>query len=139
MREKAKTQNNPLLKRQTTEYADYIQKLIEYSDIMEKSFYVIVPYNPLRANKTNMFAKFFERLKTVDTIGEIKRRRSEFEELRKGLTQRLNLVKAGLENCGIKAEEVKTYDIIKLFYNVYNPLSSRYQKISDVKSFSLEN
>jgi hypothetical protein len=39
---------NALLKKQTMEYCEYIQKLVEYADIMEKKFYVIVPFDPYR-------------------------------------------------------------------------------------------
>ena len=42
-------QPNPLLKKQTLEYVEYIKKLVEYADIMEKEFYVVVPYDPPRA------------------------------------------------------------------------------------------
>ena len=38
VKEKASQHENPLLKQQTLEYADYVQKLIEYADIMEKNF-----------------------------------------------------------------------------------------------------
>lgn len=138
MRGKAKVQKNELLKRQTIEYADYIQKLIEYADIMEKSFYVIIPYNPMRANQKNMFSAFFERLKVADSIMDIKKRRAEFEDLKKGINQRINLVKAGLQNCGISVEEIKTMDIIKLFYEIYNPVSSRYQNLSKIDELNLE-
>lgn len=138
MREKAKLQKNELLKRQTVEYADYIQKLIEYADIMEKSFFIIVPYNPLRANKKNMFSTFLERLKVNDSIMDIKRRRQEFEDLKKGVNQRLNLIKAGLQNCGITVEQLKTMDIIKTFYEIYNPVSSRYQSITKMDELNLE-
>ncbi|KKP36586.1 MAG: Type IV secretory pathway VirB4 protein [Candidatus Peregrinibacteria bacterium GW2011_GWF2_33_10] len=138
MREKAKTQSNPLLKKQTIEYADYIQKLIEYADIMEKSFYIIVPFNPLRANNTNIFSEFLARLKTKDNVAEIRKRQIEFEQLHKGLIQRVNLIKAGLQNCGLTSEQLKTTDLIKLLYNVYNPISSRYQNINNLEDFSLE-
>jgi len=53
LRKLAETQTNPLLKQQTFEYADFIQKLVEYADIMSKEFYVVVPYNPFRAEKMN--------------------------------------------------------------------------------------
>ena len=134
----AKNQKNPLLKRQTLEYAEYIQKLIEYADIMEKSFYVIIPYDPIRANKTNMFSKFFARLNNKDNFLEVEKRLSEFEQLHKGITQRVNLIKAGLQNCGLNVEQVNTQNLIQLFYNVYNPISSRYQRISQIEDLNLE-
>ncbi len=138
MKEKSKNQKNPLLKKQTTEYAEYIQKLVEYADIMDKSFYVIVPFDCARSQKKNMFSTFLDRLKTKDNITDIRRRHAEFDQMHKGLAQRLNLVKAGLQNCGLNIKQLKTEEIIKLFYNVYNPISSRYQKINLLDEMTLE-
>ena len=36
-------QSNPLLQKQTFEYVEYISRLVEYADIMEKKFYVVIP------------------------------------------------------------------------------------------------
>jgi len=138
MQEKAKTQKNPLLKRQTIEYAEYIQKLIEYADIMDKSFYVIIPFNPARAKQKNIFSAFLERIKTKNTLDDIKKRHGEFNTLHKGLVQRLNLIKAGLQNCGLNVKQLKTEELIKLFYQTYNPISSRYQKVNNINEMSLE-
>ena len=63
IRKKGESHQNPLLKRQTLEYAEYIHRLLEYVDIMDKKFYVIVPYESLITQKSNMFTKFLERLK----------------------------------------------------------------------------
>jgi hypothetical protein len=39
----AENQDNSLIKDQTLEYTQYIKKLVEYANIMEKQFYVVVP------------------------------------------------------------------------------------------------
>lgn len=43
-------QTNPLLKIQTEEYSRFIEQLLEVSNIMEKRFYVVVPYFPAGVN-----------------------------------------------------------------------------------------
>ncbi|HBB03031.1 MAG: Type IV secretory pathway VirB4 protein [Candidatus Peregrinibacteria bacterium GW2011_GWF2_38_29] len=131
-------QQNPLLRQQTFEYADFIQKLVEYADIMAKEFYVVVPFNPFRAEKANFFDKFLARLRPADSTAEIKKRHSEFEQLKKDLTQRVNVVKSGLENCGVKNDQLSTQELIELFYNTYNPQASRNQKVKDVGQLNLE-
>lgn len=42
-------------------------------------------------------------------------------KLYKGNYERLSTVKMSLENIGLKAEEVKKDELIKLLYNYYNP------------------
>jgi len=131
-------QENSLLKEQTYEYAQYIKKLIEYANIMEKQFYVIVPYNPGRVRNLNFFQKIMKSFSPQDSYGEIKQRHKEFNNAKKKLQQRLNIIETGLENCGIKTEEIKTEEIIELFYSTYNPSTSRTAKIKDIESTDLK-
>jgi len=131
LRKMGDNQKNPLLQKQTYEYVEYISKLVEYADIMEKSFYVVVPYDPFRAQKLNIFQKFFQNMNPKDNYYELKKRRDEFNQLKKSLSQRVNTVRVGLENCGLQIEELDTKGIVELYYNIYNPLVSRFQKGKD--------
>lgn len=132
VRETAAAHENPLLKTQTLEYAEYIEKLIEYADIMEKTFFVVVPYDPYRTQKTNMFSKFMENISAQDSVDAIKRRHKEFDELNKHLMERVSTVRAGLESCNLKVAQLETQQLIELFYNVYNPGTSHNEKIEDI-------
>lgn len=132
-------QTNPLLQRQTYDYVDYIQRLIEYADIMEKEFYVVVPMDPSRAQSKNFIEKFWERMHPEDSVSSIVRRHSEFDKLKKNLQQRTSVVISGLENCGLKVEELTTTEIIELFYQTYNPLAARNQKVADVKATQISS
>jgi len=125
-------QDNRLLKEQTVEYIEYIKKLIEYADIMEKEFYVVVPQDPFSAGKQSFLKTIMENFNPKDTIAKITRRRNEFAQLRKQLTQRVNVVKSGLENCGMHVDTLNTQQLIELFYETYNPLTSRTQKLTDI-------
>ena len=62
---------NPLLQNQMGEYIDYITRLVEYSDIMEKKFYVVVLLNPARAQKKGVFASFLDYIQPEDTVAKI--------------------------------------------------------------------
>ncbi|MBD3328602.1 hypothetical protein GF340_04840 [Candidatus Peregrinibacteria bacterium] len=139
LRKKGESQENKLLQAQTFEYIEYINKLVEYADIMEKEFYVIVPMDPFRAQKLNIFQQFFASMNAKDSYSDVKRRHDEFNELRKKLSQRVNTVKVGLENCGLKADELDTKDLIALFYEIYNPVSSRYEKLREVDDLNIRS
>src|SRR6056297_2183779 len=43
---KEKKQTNRLLKLQTTEYIEYIEELVSIGKIMNKKFFLVVPYSP---------------------------------------------------------------------------------------------
>lgn len=133
-------QENKLLQDQTYEYAQYIKRLVEYADIMEKEFYVIVAYNPGRTpSAENIFQNFFQRLAPKDSYTEIKKRHAEFNRLKKDLAQRVNVVKTGLEGCGLKVEQLNTQEIIELFYNSYNPTIYRSSKLKNLEDLSVES
>jgi len=134
----AEKQENMLLKQQTQEYALYVKKLVEYADIMEKEFYVIIPYEPGRSQGSFGIQSFFQRLAPKDSYMEIKRRHAEFNQLKKALSQRVNVVKSGLDNCGIRSKQLTTMEIIEVLYNSYNPNISRTSKLKDLAGTSIQ-
>lgn len=136
LRGTAEKQPNPLLQKQTFDYIDYIQRLIEYADIMEKEFYVVVPQDPARAVKQNFIEKFWLSMHPADSIASITRRHQEFDQLKKDLMQRITVVSSNLENCGLKVEQLLTSDLIALFYQIYNPLTARNGKLEDVSKLN---
>ncbi len=133
----AEKQENHLLQKQTLEYHDYIKKLVEYADIMEKNFYVIVPYDPLRAQSRNIFQKFINFITPADSLPKIRQRHREFESLRKGLSQRVSVVKVGLENCGLQVQQLDTQQLVELFYQIYNPETSRSEKLAALGEYDV--
>jgi hypothetical protein len=138
VRKLGEKQENQLLQEQTYEYASYVERLVEYADIMEKEFYVIIPYNPGRTEGTHKVQSFFQRLFPKDTHGDTKQRHSEFDGLKKNISQRVNIAKSGLENCGLKVTELETVDLIELYYNSYNPMTSRNQKLHQMDKMAIE-
>lgn len=135
----AEKQPNALLQKQTQEYIDYIQRLIEYADIMEKEFFVVVPADPSRAVKPNFVESFWTRMHPADSIASITQRHREFDQLKKTLNQRSSIITTGLENCGLKVQELSTTDLIALFYQIYNPLTARNEKVEDASQLNLNS
>ncbi len=131
-------QTNPLLQKQTFEYIEYISRLVEYADIMEKEFYVVIPQDPYGQEKRGFFKSFIEAIFPEDSATKIKTRHSQFETLKKSLTQRMNTVKSGLENCNLRVTELNTQELIELFYEVYNPMTSRSQKFANEDELAIE-
>ena len=130
-------QENPLLKEQTMEYADFVKKLVEYTDIMQKEFYVIIPFDPMRSKDVSFIQKFLQRLNPRDNYLEVKKRHQEFENLKKNLSQRINVVESGLGRCGIATKQLSTSEIIELYYNVYNPQIARTEKLKHLDNLTI--
>lgn len=139
LKKMAVNQANSLLQKQTFEYIDYISRLIDYADIMQKEFYVVVPQDPLGQEKRSFFSSIKEYIFPQDTVSKFKERQKQFENLKKKLDERVNTVRAGLESCNLKVERLDTEQLIALFYETYNPLTARSQKIVNSKDLALEH
>lgn len=138
VREIGDKHTNILLKEQTNEYCDYILQLVEYADIMEKRFYVVIPFDPYRNRKQSTFSKFMSSISSSDSVDAIKRRHREFEELKKGVTERVSAAIAGLEGCNLRVAQLNTSQLIELFYQIYNPVTSHNEKIDDLSKIDVQ-
>lgn len=119
LEEQYKEQLNELMKIQTREYIDFVQKFTESTNIMTKSFFVIVPYDPAIINiskgvGTGLFSK-------KSSEEEVRERQATFEENRSQLEQRVAVVEQGLARCGIRTIRLGTEEVIELFYKIFNP------------------
>ncbi|PIP65288.1 hypothetical protein COU77_02660 [Candidatus Peregrinibacteria bacterium CG10_big_fil_rev_8_21_14_0_10_49_16] len=127
---KAQEQTNELLQEQTFAYIAFINRLLEVSDIMQKRFYVIVPYDKSERKKT-LLEKFFDWLHPEDSVGKAAQRFREFNQFVKKLNERVELIEAGLGNIGLHTSRLRTRELIDLYYNIYNPETSQRQKIPE--------
>lgn len=127
--DRASKQKNPLLQEQTMDYAHYIERLVDVSDIMQKRFYVIIPVDPPGLQNVSFMSKLFGWLSPGDTREKALARNRQFDEKNTTLRDRVNLVKAGLSNVGCPSERLTTQELIDLFYHVYNPKTADSQKL----------
>lgn len=129
---------NELLKAQTLGYVNFMRKLLEVADIMQKRFYVIVPVDKSVRKKSGL-ENLFAFLNTDDTLGNAAGRRREFGPALRQLNERMELVQTGLSNIGLHTKRMTTRDLVELFYQIYNPQTSQHQKIpADMDPLKLE-
>lgn len=132
-------QENPLLKEQTAEYQEYIEKLVEYADIMEKKFYVVVPVDAPTGTKIGFIDRFLSHIFPDDSISKLKTRQKNFKDLRKKLTQRVNQVEQALMALNIRTKELNSKELIELFYQSYNPITARQEKLDHLEKTTIED
>lgn len=135
----AEEQSNPLLQKQTIEYHDYIQKLVEYADIMEKRFYVVVPVDPPTGTKISFIDRFLRHIRPDDTLSQLRTRQKNFTPLYKKLMQRANQITQGLEQCNLRVTQLTTAELIELYYRSFNPITAREQKVENLKDMNIKN
>lgn len=131
-----KQQPNELLQLQIRDYRQFVDELVAGSDIMTKRFYVVIPYTP----KVDRPGKFFGRLfDTFQPTTTIHLKQKQFEDYRSELFKRVDAVANALSSAGLKSAFLRTQDLIELYYNTYNPESSREQPMQPTKNITLED
>ena len=138
IRDKADVQPSALLKEQTLDYANFMEKLVDVADIMQKSFFIVVPVDAPTKVKRGLLARFFEWLNVDDTRGRALQRSHEFHAYSKLLRDRITLVQSGLENVGLTMKRLKTDELVQLYYTIYNPISSQKQKFNSVAELNAD-
>jgi type IV secretory pathway VirB4 component len=116
--DKEKQQKTELMRLQISEYKNFISQLVSMSDIMDKSFYLIVPFSPIENQDKSFFSNFSNMLHPQKGILE---KRENFETYKNQLYQRVDHLTAGLSGIGVKIVPLKTQELIELLFNAYNP------------------
>ncbi len=132
---KEKEQTNRLLKVQTGDYIQYIQELTSLGKIMNKRFYVVVPYSALSDKRKNFFSLMGEALRPV-TILRLKEKT--FAKYREMLDRRVDSVIGGLESMGVVATRLDTQGLIELYYKTYNPETAKNQELAPLEKLRVE-
>lgn len=117
-------QENMLLNVLTDDYIDFIDTLSQEANIMDKSFYVIIPYwpqgdiNTIKRSSKSLFSTIFggtpkQRSIVVD--------HAQYEKAKDEIKNHVDSVMSGLFQLGIKCVQLNTKELGELYYNFYNP------------------
>lgn len=136
MRKKANEQTNELLKNQTLQYIDYIGQLVSLGKIMNKHFYIVVPYNPLSDKRKGFWQSIVEAFRPIDIIN-LKEER--FIHLKKQLDTRVESISGGLTSMGLNVASLDTQGLIELFYNSYNQETAANQPLDNIEKININN
>lgn len=135
LKNKEKEQMNKLLKVQTADYIEYIKELTSLGKIMNKRFYVIVPYDPLTDKHKGFMSLLSEALKPATVI---KLKEKTFKNYQEMLDRRIDSVTGGLESLGVAVARLDTQSLIELYYKTYNPETSQNQELVDLDKLRVE-
>ncbi|MEI6237984.1 MAG: hypothetical protein WCP15_00425 [bacterium] len=116
LEDRYREQLSELMKIQTREYIEFIRTFTEQTNIMNKSFFIVIPYSPtLIKTKGNPITNILNRRDSAVSKTE------DFEENRSQLDQRVSVVEQGLIRSGIRVVPLGTEEIVELFYKIFNP------------------
>lgn len=107
-------QDNDLMRIQLREYVAFIRSFTVDVDVMNKNFFVVVPYTPGVALGKGL--GILPGKKGGVTLAD-----NTFEEHRTQLEQRVALVTEGLARVGVRSIILGKDELVELFYHIYNP------------------
>ncbi len=108
-------EKNELLKVQIAEYRKFIDKIMEGGSIMQKTFYVIVPFSIMETEAIGGKKKLFK----IPSLTE-----EQFQRAKTQLLQRVEFVVLGLRGCGLQAVPLSTYELAELFWSLHHPVEA---------------
>lgn len=130
--QRAEAQEIELVKLQILEYTEFIKRLITVTNIMDKRFFVVVPFYPAA---TEQAAKGLSKLfSTGDTPkpSHATQSETEFQKNKVQLMQRVEALASGLGGVGLRAATLNSEELVELFYSIYNPSTSSKQRLVNV-------
>lgn len=127
--------DNMLLSLLMEDYIAYIDNLAYQTNIMDKRFYVVIPYFPVVdiqkaiTSSKNFFtgvAALFKNQEQHITINE-----ADLENAKTELRNRVQATLNGLLQCGIQGLPLDTQELIELYYDSYNPDTATRQQLKN--------
>jgi hypothetical protein len=134
--------DNMLLARLMEDYINYIDQLSLQTNIMDKKFYIVIPFFPVAGpelattqNKNffgglvDLFSKKEDRI----TINEM-----ELEKAKTELRNRVQAVLGGLQQCSVQGLPLDTQELIELYYDTYNPDTATRQQLKNFNDLTAD-
>lgn len=127
--------DNMLLSLLMEDYIAYIENLALQTNIMDKKFYVVIPFFPVLdvqkaiTSSKNFFTGFAALLKTKEQHVSINE--ADLENAKNELRNRVQAVLSGLQQSGIQGLPLDTQELIELYYDTYNPDTATRQQLKN--------
>lgn len=122
-----RNQDNMLLNVLMDDYMNFIDILSQEANIMDKRFFIVVPYYPggdmnaMKQQARGLFDSFFSGKKDT-LITRIDQ--PMYEKAKDEIKNRIDTVMNGLFAMGVKSSQLNTRQLGELFYTSYNPDSA---------------
>lgn len=129
LKEQERTSENDLLRAQIADYRGFVGELVELGQIMQKMFYLVIPYDPLTNNKKNFFTRLSE---VLSPAAAAKLSKKQLADRIEQLSRRATLTQGQLNSMGLESARLDTESLIELYYTAYNPDLFDTEKLSSI-------
>jgi type IV secretory pathway VirB4 component len=134
--------DNMLLALLMEDYIDYIDDLSLRTNIMDKKFYITIPYFPTESAQKMLddSKNLLKGLLGIFTSKEehIVVNEESLEKAKNELRNRVQAILGGLLDCGVQGLPLDTQELIELFYDVYNPDTATRQQLKNFNDLNTD-
>jgi hypothetical protein len=120
----------PIFKEQIRLYYEFIKKIVAENEVLDKRFYVALPFSPLELGLKSAKSNILGEKKTNLPMNYI------LEKAKNSLLPKRDHITRQLSRIGLKSEQLKTQQLIELFYNTYNPEAIGTHSLVDTKEYT---
>ena len=124
-----KKEENELLKIQIIDYRKFIEQITKGGSIMQKTFYVIVPFHTTKPSITTKRGK----LPKISSLTE-----EVFQRCKTQLLQRVEFVILGLRASGLQSVPLTSLELVELFWSLHHPLEAEQGYYPEIPSELVE-
>jgi hypothetical protein len=134
--------DNMLLAMLMDDYINYIDQLSQQTNIMDKKFYIVIPYFPhvdvqkAFSQSKNFLTGFLNLFSNKDQHVVINE--AELEKAKTELRNRVQAVLQGLLQAGVQGLPLDTQELIELYYGMYNPDTATRQQLKNFNSLTAD-
>ncbi|MBP9761442.1 hypothetical protein KBD11_00020 [Candidatus Saccharibacteria bacterium] len=135
--------DNMLLALLMDDYITYIDQLALQTNIMDKKFYVVVPFiptsdpNKLLGRSQNFFSGLID-LFSKKAEDHVVINEPVLAAAKDELRNRVQSVLGGLQQCGIQGLPLDTQELIELYYDTYNPDTATRQQLKNFNDLTAD-
>ena len=134
--------DNMLLALLMDDYIGYIDQLAMQTNIMDKKFYIVIPFFPtVDVQKALTQSKsFFSGLVELfnKTEAHVVINEPDLIKAKDELRNRVQSVLGGLQQCGIQGLPLDTQELIELYYDTYNPDTATRQQLKNFNDLTAD-
>lgn len=127
--EQQKKTENDLLRTQILDYRSFVSELVDLGQIMQKRFYIVLPYDPITNKRKNFFSRLSEALSPTAASRLSKKQVADRIEQ---LSRRTEILQGELSSMGLTSARIDTQSLIELYYDAYNPDLFDTERLTDV-------
>ena len=130
-----RTQDNMLLGVLMDDYIEFIEIVSEEANIMDKSFYVVIPYSIVGdlSNIKDAGKGFFAKMFGGGTSNITKIDKITYQKAKDEIKNRVDSVTNGLFQMGVHCRQLNSKELGELYYNYYNPDTAVREPLSNFR------